>query len=319
MAKTPYTLIKYDSHDDWLSLRNTGIGGSDAGVILGVNPYKSLLALWLEKTGIQEPDDLSDNSAVYWGSTLEHAIRIHVIRQHNNWVIRNKNMMLRSEKHPFMVANLDGTIKDERGRKGVLEIKTAGGYAAKSWEDGVPDYYLAQVTHYLAVTGWDFALVAVLIGGQDYREYIVERDEEDIKALVELERTFWEMVTSKTEPAISGLSCDKAYLQDKHPQSNGEYIASSFDDEQALEQLEEIKAKIKALSNTKSELENRIKQSIGDNAGLITPTHKITWSRTQSVTLDKKALEQDLGEKIAQYQKTAFKDMGLRASKRKDV
>lgn len=319
MSNNPYTLIRYSDHSDWLALRNTGIGGSDAGVILGVNPFKSLLSLWMEKTGIKEPDDLSDNSAVYWGSTLEHAIRVHVIKQHPDWTIRNKNTMLKSDTHPFMIANLDGTVKDEQGRRGVLEIKTAGGYSAKYWDNGVPDYYMAQVMHYLAVTGWDFALVAVLIGGQDYREYIIERDEEDIAALIELEEKFWEMVTSKTEPAISGMSCDKAYLQQKHPASNGEYLASTEQDEELFEKLEDIKAQIKALTNTKSELENHLKQVIGDNAGLLTPTHKITWTRTQSTTLDKKALEADLGDKLAKYQKSSLKDMGLRASKRKDV
>ena len=61
-------------HDKWLKTRDLGIGGSDAAVIMGMNSYKSLYRLWMEKTGQADPEDLTGNMSVYWGTKNEPAI-----------------------------------------------------------------------------------------------------------------------------------------------------------------------------------------------------------------------------------------------------
>ena len=167
-----FTGTKDEINDQWKEARKSGIGGSDVASIMGLNKYSSPLEVWLIKTGKQEAPDLSDKQAVEWGNILEDVVADKFKADHfSEYKVFRKNAMLVSKERPWAFANLDRYIIDRDGRRGVLEIKTAGLYRADDWDDGVPLYYLTQVTHYLDVTGFDFAMVAVLIGGQDYREY----------------------------------------------------------------------------------------------------------------------------------------------------
>lgn len=106
-----------------------------------------------------------------------------------------------SSKYPFMRANLDGIADDGR----VVEFKTSS--KSDGWgevgTDEIPDYYMTQVQHYLAVTGVKTADVAVLIGGNDFRIYTVEADEELQALLIERESEFWALVESRTPPDLT--------------------------------------------------------------------------------------------------------------------
>ncbi|MBS4706288.1 YqaJ viral recombinase family protein, partial [Aeromonas veronii] len=77
-------------------------------------------------------------------------------------------------------------------------------HSAPQWEEGVPVAYQCQVLHQLAVTGHAWAEVAVLIGGQDFRIYRIDRDEEKIRDLTEREVQFWHQVTSGLQPEPDG-------------------------------------------------------------------------------------------------------------------
>jgi putative phage-type endonuclease len=200
------------SHEEWLELRQLGVGGSDAAAVLGLSPYKTNFALWEEKTGLRAPEDLSDNEAVHWGNVLEEPVAQEFARRTGRKV-RRVNAMLRHPEHPFMLANIDREIVAEDGGKPeILECKTAGHWAANSEQWGptdtdlVPAPYLVQTMHYLAVTGRDRARIAALIGGQELRLYTVERNEDLIAALIEREREFWHAVETRTAPAIIDLA-----------------------------------------------------------------------------------------------------------------
>lgn len=189
--------IKELSHQDWLAVRNTGIGGSDAAAACGLNPYMSMLELWLIKTGRQNPD-LSDGlmenaySPLYWGKELEPLIAKYYTAKTGNKV-RRVNAVL---QHPdpdksFMLANLDYAVN--KSEVGVLEIKTTGEHGAKLWKHGVPLYVTCQVQHQLAVTGKSLAHVCVLICGHEARVYEIKRDDILIEKLIKQERRFWSM------------------------------------------------------------------------------------------------------------------------------
>ena len=144
------------SREDWLQIRNRGLGSSDAAAAIGLSPYKSPMELWLEKTGRKTPEDLSQSEPVFWGTTLEPILaKVYSERTENK--VRRVNAVLQHPEHAFMLANLDRAI----GSDGVLEIKTAGHHSAPFWEDGVPEAYQCQVLHQLAVTGKGWADVAV--------------------------------------------------------------------------------------------------------------------------------------------------------------
>jgi len=207
---------KLTTRPDWLKARQRGIGGSDAGAVLGVNKYKSNVELWEEKTGRTTLEDISGKPAVIFGKTAEPLIRDlfrldhpeFKVDYHEFWIYRNPGA-------PYIFATLDGELTAEDGRRGILEIKTCtiqhGRKQWEEWEDGVPQSYYVQLLHQLLATGWDFALLRAYIRyyrdgafRASVREYMIERGEveEDLILLSEQERAFWHDVESNTMPAL---------------------------------------------------------------------------------------------------------------------
>ena len=178
-------------YEDWLELRKKGIGGSDASVVCGVSRYKSPVELWMEKTDQFHPQEAGE--AAYWGTQLEAMVRAEFTKR-TGIEVEHKGVLLQSEKHLFMLANLDGTCEHPDYGTCVFEAKTASAYKAGEWDDTIPDEYMCQIQHYMAVTGYKAAYIAVLIGGNTFRWKLVERDEELISKLVELEADFWNHV-----------------------------------------------------------------------------------------------------------------------------
>lgn len=199
--------------EDWLEVRKRGIGGSDAAAAVGLNPYKSQLELWLEKTGrdaeLPKPDPSNTREPVYWGTLLEPIVAAAYTQQTGHRV-RRVNAILQHAAHPFMLANLDREVIGVPDVQ-ILECKTAGEFGARHWQDGVPEYVQLQVQHQLAVTGKQAADVAVLLCGQALEVHRIARDDVLIAQLIELEGQFWRYVETDTLPPGDGSeSADRA-------------------------------------------------------------------------------------------------------------
>lgn len=203
------------SREDWLKFRTSYIGGSDASCIIGANPWKTNVELWQEKTGKKKPDDISDNPAVRYGSKAEKHLR-ELFRldfpQYEVGYIENN--IFTSDAFPYAHASLDGWLRDIDGRQGVLEIKTTNilqSIQKEKWQNRIPMNYYAQVLHYLAVTGFDFAIVKAQLR-YDYdgeiflntKHYKIERDEveDDINYLMQAEAEFYEYIKNDKEPPL---------------------------------------------------------------------------------------------------------------------
>lgn len=185
-----------------LAFRKTGLGGSDAAAAMGISPWTSPYDLWVEKTDPASPP-LLDNPFMYWGTLLEPLL-IEEYSRRTGFEIEPMRG-IRSNKYPWMLANLDGRVK---GKPRLLEIKTTT-FAAGWGEPGtdeIPLYYAAQVHHYLTITEFEVADVAVLIGGSDFRLYRVERDKAIADAIVDEERAFWELVEKREPPPAITLA-----------------------------------------------------------------------------------------------------------------
>lgn len=314
----PFYVVRFTGDNDektrqWLQSRKKGIGGSDAAAVLGLNHYKSPYNVWLEKTYRVDPDDISDNPKVYWGTVLESVVADEFARRHPEMNVRRLNGIMVSYEYPFMIASIDREINDG-GNKGILEIKTAGESAKHDWEDGIPDYYLPQVNHYLAVSGYEFAYVAVLIGGNDYREYRIERDDDDIAYMIEREAAFWEHVKNDTQPPMIGIKAESDALVEQYSSSDDVFIEMLDQDVPEIGEREEIKKQIKELEKRESEITNNLKAMIGEHYGIKTPRYKITWSRSETSRFDSKRFKKDHPEMVDEYTVTATRDNGLRAS-----
>lgn len=207
--------IIFDSKEEWLKHR-TRIGGSDASAILGLNPWKSNIELWMEKTGQASAPDISDKDVVKYGVSAEPLLRDLFALDFPEYEVEyfGDNMIL-NDDFEFGAASLDGELTEkETGRKGILEIKTTNilqNMQKEKWRNKLPDNYYVQCIHYLLITGYSFAILKAQLkyefDGDIYlqtKHYKIERAdvEEDIKYLADAESKFWEQVQTKTRPAL---------------------------------------------------------------------------------------------------------------------
>lgn len=224
-----------ERHAAWLEHRKQGLGGSDMAAILGLSKYKTPYELWLEKTGREQPVDISDKWAVIKGNALEKELRNRFRELHPELECYDgTDKSLVSWEHPFLIASLDGILYDEIRGYGVLEIKTTSAHRGKTdWHDmdgnlKVPDYYMAQVTHYLAVTGWTWGVVYADIGEAEPVEIMFERDEEDVAAIIKAASDFWAYVQDDTPPSLTATDVDMAQ-QETQPEGYEQVEDDDFD------------------------------------------------------------------------------------------
>lgn len=204
------------SREEWLAARKNYIGGSDASAVIGLNPYKSNVDLWAEKTGLVTPEDISDKPYVQYGHAAECYLRELFALDFPEYVVSyTDNNLWINDDYPYAHASLDGWLKDQDGRFGVLEIKTTNilqSMQKEKWDHRIPDNYFCQVLHYLMVTGAEFAVLKAQLkyefsGGDvvlQTKHYKIERAEvlEDIAYLAQQEADFWKLVQEKKKPAL---------------------------------------------------------------------------------------------------------------------
>ena len=306
--QTALRLIKTKdlNRDEWLQARRSGLGSSDAATALGLNPYQSRLALWIEKTRPEQSlntiDPSDDTHPTYWGTVLEPIVATHYSKRTGNKV-RRVNAILQHPEHPFMLANLDREVVGQADVQ-ILECKTAGAYGAKAWKDGVPEYVQVQVMHQLAVTGKQAADVAVLIAGQDLQIHRVHRDEELIDKLIELEAQFWWHVENNIPPPADGSDSAAQALQTLFQQDNGHILDLTFDADMnaVFEELIKVRASLDEYKTKENLLKQRIQQTMAEHSHVQFRNGSISWKKTADVQiLDSKRLIQEHPEWVAPY------------------
>lgn len=308
-----FSAVKCETEQDWHDLRAKGIGGSDVAAIMGISPWSTPLQVWLQKTGREQPQDLSDNEFVYWGTVLEEKVADKFADEHPDMTIKQVKATLIDRLQPYMHANLDRMVIQADDTPAVLEIKTASARKTDEWEEGVPAYYLTQVTAYLAITGWKRAYVACLVGGNHYVEHIVERDEEDVLAVRTACEKFWEgFVKADIMPEITS-SDQQAYAELTTPNS-GEFITPSDKDtaDAAIDAYLSACSVLKAAEHQKKEAATTLMSIIGSSKGIITDIARVTWIRSTSSKLDQKRLEAEHPELVKQYQQSYVRNGGIR-------
>ena len=313
MSKPKIILTVEEARKDrekWLQVRSQGIGGSDAGVIMGLNAYRSKLSLWLEKTGKAEPDDLSDNERVYWGIKNEGNIADYFCEKTGKKVRRCGTMQ--SGEYPWLLANVDRLVEGEQAG---LEIKTAGVSQYSLWKgDEIPDSYYAQCQHYMLVTGYEKWYIAVLIGGNEGIIKEVPRNEEFIEQLFHAEAAFWTLVENGIMPEVDGEEDTGKALSKMYPQAKEEsvlQVPSTDELEKVFEDYDYYNKTIDNLTKLKTECVNKIKAVMGDNEVFIvgdgdTLLHKVTWKNTSGrTTIDATKLKKECPKIYEKYKKVS--------------
>lgn len=290
------------SRDEWLKYRTMGIGGADVSVIAGINPFRSIIELWREKTGRDIPTD-GENEYTHFGTVLEAVIKREFMNR-TGLKVRAKNAILQSEEYPFMLANLDGVI-NENGETVIFEAKTASAYKIDQWEGGIPKEYMYQLQHYMAVTGYHKAYIAALVGGNRFIIHEVYEDKEMIRNIVEMEKEFWQKnVMEGIEPDADGSEATTDYLADIYSESNGKAIELPKEAVELCRQYDELSSELDNLKMMKSEAENRLKTMLGNNETGIVEDRTIRWKQISQTRLDSKLLKQEQADLYEKYAKT---------------
>ncbi|MHB1056931.1 MAG: YqaJ viral recombinase family nuclease [Rhodanobacter sp.] len=287
----------------WLEVRQGGIGSSDAATAVGLNPYKSSLELWMEKTGRVKPEaeipGMDDPR--YWGTLLEPFVA-DSYQQKTGRKVRRVNAVLQHPTFNFMLANIDREVVGSPEVQ-ILECKTAGEFGSRLWREGVPEYVQLQVQHQLAVTGKQAADVAVLLCGQQLEIHRIQRDEEVIARLIVLETKFWECVQHDIEPAADGSESSARALRQIYP---GNDTSLDFRQDDALCQtfssLSALKTELEEKQQLAEQLKQSIQQAMGDSSRAVFAAGEVTYKRSKDGTsLDTKRLATDHPEIAEQY------------------
>jgi len=196
------TDIQIQSDEHWHELRARNIGGSEVAALFGLSSYLTRFELWHRKAGNLPEVDLSDDERVFWGAVLEPAIAMGVGKK-KGWNLRKVHRYMEHPAIEGMGASLDYHIvsPDESRGPGALEIKTADWLIFRDWEEGEPPMkYELQLQHQLAVTGWSWGAIAVLVGGNDLHIFERSRHDRTIARIESAVRDFWHSIKAGQEP-----------------------------------------------------------------------------------------------------------------------
>jgi putative phage-type endonuclease len=291
-----------EDREQWLEWRREGIGGSDAAAVAGLDPFKSPMAIYLDKAGLLPLDGGEDDEPRRWGRRFEDAI-VEEFQERSGLFVAYREERVTHPTHPFLRATLDGLVYGEPqdGRfthapLGIYEAKTAS-RRAWEWQDGVPDHVALQCQHNMAVMGLDRAYLAALLLTPIPRLTIheVERDEAAIEVLAAIETDFWQRVQERRPPAVDGTDATTDALKAAYASPNGHMV------EMTPEALDAVRRRMLAAKDERVARERRqlaeseLMTFLGDNeVGHLNGRIVVTWKPYTQKRVDAEALRRKL-------------------------
>lgn len=283
----------------WLLYRKRGIGGSDAGAVCGLNPYRTAMQVYEDKTTdlIEE----IDNEAMRQGREFEDYVARRFMEATGKKV-RRSNFMYYDEEYPFMLADVDRMIVGENAG---LECKTASPYLADKWKDGkIPISYQIQCYHYMSVCNADAWYIAVIIYGREFRYYRIGRDEATLLDLRQIEKNFWENhVLKRRLPRPDGSELADKVISGYFRQSMKETKPLTGFDEK-LDRRQELELLLDEMTTEKKQIEQELKLYLGEAEAAENANYRVSWKSVSSQRIDEKRLKEERPEVYEQYQKT---------------
>lgn len=200
-----------------------GIESCDAAAAVGLDPNKSQLQLWTEKTRLRGVSPRADapieSGPLYWQRILETLLAAYYTRRTGNR-LRRVHAMVQHPFEPWMLAQIAWEVVGDTQVQ-LLECRVPSLQNTRLWRDGLPLHVHLQMMHRLTVTGKGAADVAVLLGGQEFSVYRIERNESVIGHLVQLEGEFWQMVQKGVPPPADATDSAEQALRRLYPRNVG--------------------------------------------------------------------------------------------------
>ncbi|SHH24559.1 YqaJ viral recombinase family protein [Clostridium grantii] len=300
-----------EARSEWLKSRCNSVGGSEIAKIAGYSKYGSAFTVFNEKLGLSEK--FKGNIHTVFGNRMEPMIREWIQEDFEKATKIKLNSfeypyMMVHKKDEFFSANIDGLGKLSEDYKYYenldtgevrvipkdellgLEIKTASEFLKKMWAgDEIPDEYYCQCQWYMGITGLNYFLIVYLLG-KEVKWKVVPRNEEDIKALFEIGKTFWnENILKKIPPAPIGLQCETKEIL--YSQSLDNDVEANISDSK-LERFKEIDNEIKALEKDKERIKQLIYLDLGNSKKGSDGLFKVTRYEIKKDKIDNKLLKE---------------------------
>ncbi len=271
------------SREEWLENRNSSIGGSDAAAIIGLNSWASPYTVWADKTGKLPPKE--DNEAMRQGRELEPYVA-------DRWCeatgkrVRRLNAILKNPAYPYAHANVDRLVIGENAG---LECKATSAMNMKRFKNGdYPESYYVQCVHYMAVTGCDRWYLAVLVALKEFYIFTIERDEDEINALMAQEAAFWDYVDLEEAPPVDGSQATTEALQTIYGETN-EGMVELFGREILITEYQEQQARKKLAENRIEEIKQTLMTDLGHHETGLCGPYTVNWKGQSRRNFDQKA------------------------------
>lgn len=315
------------SREEWLAERRKSLGGSDMGAVLGLNKYRSLYAVWAEKTGLI--GETPDNEAMRQGRDLEEYVACR-FEEASDKVVRRVNYILRNDDAPHLHANIDRRILKESAG---LECKTASALSMKNYVGGeFPESYYAQCVTYLAVTGWKRWYLAALVLNKAFFIYqvtTVPDDEcpawcessvyaspEEIEAVKRCAEDFWhDYIETDNPPPMDGMESTTETITSIYEGGGGE--VELFGRESLVEQYQYLMSRKKAIEKDADAIKQQLMNDLGDSETGFCGRYTVNWKGQSRATFDAKAFAKDHPEMdLSNYYKTTnFRKFAVKEDK----
>lgn len=286
----PISQIKRPEHSEWLVMRRSYIGGSDAAAVIGLNPYSSPYSLWCEKKGIAP--EFSGNLATDVGEYLEEFIAKR-FEQETGKKVRRNNYCIFNSAYPWAMADID---RDIVGEDAGLECKSTSALNMRQYKGGMyPAKFYVQCVHYLAVTGKSRWYLAVLIGNSDFKVFTIERDEDEISALMEEEKAFKALVDGDTPPPVDGTEATEKAVKAQASAAtlDTDTILDLSARQEALDRYFSLTDQIESMQTEADAIKQQLMQDMKNVGYARTETYKLSYMPQSRRTFDWKALKKN--------------------------
>jgi putative phage-type endonuclease len=286
------------NHEEWKALRHQYIGGSDAAAVVGMNAWVSPYALWAEKTG--RLPGFEGNLATEVGTYLEEFVAQKFVAETGKKV-RKSNQSWFNDQYPWAIANIDREIV---GEDAGLEIKTTSELNIKKFKGGeYPANYYCQCMHYMAVMGYEKMYLAVLVLGQAFYWFEIERNEAEIESLIGAEVDFWQnYVLTNTPPPVDGSDSTSQTLAEIYETNNEGCTLFGFESEARA--YIDIGRKIKELKELQEQHKNALLAEMEGKVKADLNGYEITNKPTSRTSINSKKLKAEMPDIYDKYSKT---------------
>jgi putative phage-type endonuclease len=287
--------------------RSKGVGASETAALLGLDPYRTQMDVWLSKTGRKPREEGTDHTrrGQYFerGIIQWHAdkVGLRVMQRRTKTPPKGKCIVYGTTSqlaaHPLVLATPDFLILDEGLTIETGDVKSPSWRTAEEWHDGdAPDRYVVQVMQQMLVAGAPRGRLVAYVDEAPSPRFF-ERDEQLCGVIIETIERFWrDHVLTDRPPPPDGSEAYSGYIAQRFPTHSEEIRQATVKEQLLAAVLAAERRKLDAAETAIRATRQQLEELIGEAAGIQGEDFKITWKTKRGRTsLDTQSLIAELG------------------------